>query len=401
MRARVRLFRRSDSPYWYLEIPGPDGRPVKESTGLRDKGAAEVLRAARELDLARGAAGIPTAASVTLLDATAEYLAEREPDLASKWWGTVKGFVRLQVIPAFGETRVVSTILSADVARFRAGQVARPDLRCRSRCCRRQFVPGKAAAWVCESCSAPAGDDVKRIEPTTVNRLLWAMGAFGSWCVERRYHLENPWSQPSFAENGEQPPPIGEEELARIFAALESRPRSRFPWRQLFEFARETGLRRGELARLARRDLHEADRLAYVVSSNRRGLNKARKTREVALTRRALEIVRALPRRMDGLVFGPIPDARRAFRAAAQAAGMERVWLHLMRHVGATETGRVGASLADIMRFGGWASPRMATRYTHSDHRRQLEIQDRREAARAQPAPTDDRGQTPKRKEGA
>ncbi|WP_369735502.1 tyrosine-type recombinase/integrase [Anaeromyxobacter sp. K] len=80
---------------------------------------------------------------------------------------------------------------------------------------------------------------------------------------------------------------------------------------------------------------------------------------------------RGLTEREGGLVFGPIPDARRAFAAAAKAAGVERVWLHLMRHVGATATGRAGASLADLMAFGGWASPRMANRYSHSDHRRQ------------------------------
>jgi integrase len=393
----VRLFKRSDSAYWYLEYPGPDGKPLRESTHLRDEGAAEVLRAARELELARGAAGIPVASRITLLDATAEYLVEREPDLASKWHATVKGFVKHQVIATFGENRVVSTIGSPDVARFRAAQIARPDLRVRSACCRRPHVLGAVGAWVCEKCSKPAADDVKRISPTSVNRLLWAMGAFGAWCIERRYHLTNPWSQPSFAENDERPPPITEADLEAIFKALKSptgplpshgaRPR-RFPWRALFEFARETGMRKSELERLARRDIHKEDRKAYVVSSHARGLNKGRRTREVALTRRALELLEQLPNREDGLVFGPIPDARRAFRAAAKAAGLERVWLHLMRHVGATETGRVGASLADIMRFGGWASPRMAQRYTHSDHRRQLELQDRREAARAQPAPT-------------
>ncbi len=46
----------------------------------------------------------------------------------------------------------------------------------------------------------------------------------------------------------------------------------------------------------------------------------------------------------------------------------------------------MGASLADLMAFGGWASPRMAQRYSHSDHRRQLEIAERREAARLEAA---------------
>ncbi len=61
------------------------------------------------------------------------------------------------------------------------------------------------------------------------------------------------------------------------------------------------------------------------MSSHRRGLNKGRTTREVALNGRALEVLELLPKRKDGLVFGPIPDARRAFRAAAKAAGLERV----------------------------------------------------------------------------
>lgn len=400
-RAHVRLFKRPDRAYWYLEFPGPDGRPVRESTGLTDQGAAEVRRAARELELARGAAGIPVAATISLLDATAEYLAEREPDLAGKWWGTVEGFIRLQVIPAFGEDRVVSSIASHEVARFRAAQVGRPDLRVRCPACepkpkqkRPGFVLSSAGAWVCEACAKPAGEEVKRVSPTSVNRLFWAMAAFGTWCVERKYHLANPWSQPSFAEGAEPPPPITEDDLERVFAALED-PRgplpshgarkNRFPWRALFEFARETGMRKGELARLARRDIHKEDRRAYVVSSHGRGLTKAKVTREVALTRRALEILEELEERKDGLVFGPVPDPRRAFARAARAAGLERVWLHLMRHVGATETGRAGASLADLMRFGGWASPRMAQRYTHSDHRRQLEVQDRREAARLTP----------------
>jgi integrase len=217
-----------------------------------------------------------------------------------------------------------------------------------------------------------------------VNRCLWAMAAFGTWCChkDRLYHLENPWQQPSFAENGEVPPPISEADLEKLFGALEANDQVKFPWRTLFELARETGMRRGELARFAWRDVHKGDRRAFVISSHRRGLNKARVTRPVALTTRALELLDALPHRKDGLVFGRVPDARRAFRRAAAAAGVERVWLHLMRHLGATETGRVGASLADIMAFGGWASPRMAQRYTHSDHQRQLELAARREAAR-------------------
>jgi hypothetical protein len=47
------------------------------------------------------------------------------------------------------------------------------------------------------------------------------------------------------------------------------------------------------------------------------------------LSPRALEILELLPKRDDSLIFGRIPDPRRAFRTAAKAAGPERVWLHL------------------------------------------------------------------------
>jgi integrase len=385
-RARVTLFKRADSPYWFLKTCYPDGRTERESTRRRDQGAAEVLRAARELELARADAGIPVAKAISVLDATAEYLALQEVDWSSQWWATVEGFVRLQVLPWFGQEVLVAAVGSAEVERFRAAQVSRPNLRFRSSCCRRAWRLGSAGAWVCEKCSKP-WDGSNPIARSTVNRLLWAMGAFGAWCVERRYHLSNPWSQESFAEDALPPPTVSEDELARVFEALERRTQTTFPWRALFEFARETGLRRSELARLGRADVELGERRAWVVSSNRRGHNKAQRLRSVALTARALEVLEALPERKDGLVFGPIPDARRAFVAAAKGAGLERVWLHLMRHVGATETGRAGASLADLMAFGGWASPRMAHRYSHSDHRRQLEIAERRDAARGVRSP--------------
>lgn len=76
---------------------------------------------------------------------------------------------------------------------------------------------------------------------------------------------------------------------------------------------------------------------------------------------------------------------------AEEVAGLSRVWLHLMRHTAATRFGRAGASLADLMGFGGWASLRMAQRYTHTDHRRQLELVDR--VSKGHARSTEDGGQ--------
>jgi integrase len=98
--------------------------------------------------------------------------------------------------------------------------------------------------------------------------------------------------------------------------------------------------------------------------------------RSVPLSPRALEILKALeaPRRADGLVWGRIPDGRRAFRTAAKAAGLERLWLHLFRHLFASRLAERGAGRADLRDAGGWSSSRMADRYTHTRMERLREL---------------------------
>jgi integrase len=347
-RARSRVFRRKDSPFWWAVWTDAQGRVHRQSTGCRDHGAAAAWLATRELERVKEGAGIPVARPVSILQAAAEYLAEREPELAAKWWGTVEGFVRNRVVPHFGEARLVSTIQREDVARFRGGEIGRP------------------------------GRGGRPVKPATVNRLMWAMGAFGSWCVERRYHTENPWARhDSLPEDQLPPPSVDLDTLAKVLDAVEADPQVRFPWRRLFLIASETGLRKGELGRLRWEDVDFAERRAWVISSHARGHNKAKRLRSAALSIAATATLGAMVQREDGFVFGRIPDPRRAFARAAKAADLERVWLHLMRHTAATTMGRAGASLADLMGFGGWASLRMAQRYTHTDHRRQLEIVDR------------------------
>jgi integrase len=73
-----------------------------------------------------------------------------------------------------------------------------------------------------------------------------------------------------------------------------------------------------------------------------------------------------VPLREDGLLFGPIGDPRAAFRTAAKAVGLERVWLHLFRHLFASRLAERGAGRAELRDAGGWSSGRMADRYTHA-----------------------------------
>jgi integrase len=204
-----------------------------------------------------------------------------------------------------------------------------------------------------------------------------ALAAFGEWCIVegRQYHVTNPWAgHEPLPEDDIPVPSLEEDQIEKILAALDQpadlpqhgRRRYKVPWRLIVEFARETGLRKGELGRLSRADVDRKTRTAFVVSSRKRGRTKSRKMRPVPLSTRALAILDALPARTDGLVFGTLPDPRSAFRTAAKAAGLERLWLHLFRHLFASRLAERGAGRADLRDAGGWSSSRMADRYTHT-----------------------------------
>jgi integrase len=202
-----------------------------------------------------------------------------------------------------------------------------------------------------------------------------AMAAFGAWCtVEGRgYHTSNPWAKHEpLAEDELAVPDLEDEQLELVLQALDEpatlpqhgRRKYRYPWRAIVEFARETGLRKGELGR-ARRDAIR-DGVLFVESSRARGRTKSRKLRAIPLSSRALELLEQAPRRKDGLVFGPIGDPRAAFRTAAKAAGLERLWMHLWRHLFASRLAERGAGRHELRDAGGWSSSKMADRYTHA-----------------------------------
>lgn len=355
-RTRSRLFKRPDSPFWWAVWTDHQGRVHRQSTGCRDHGSAAAWLGTRELERVKEGAGIPVARQASLVLATAEYLVERKPTWAAKWYGTVEGFIRLRVVPHFGAERTVASITRADVERFRAVEVGRPKRD-----------------------GTPVGD-------ATVNRMMAALAAFGQWCLVegRGYHTGNPWAKHAPLPEDQLPVPVLEaEQLDAVLAALEDpagplpshgRRRNRAPWRAIVEVARETGLRRGELGRVRRDDIR--DGVLFVVSSRSRGRTKSRKMRAIPLSQRAVELLASLPKRADGLVFGRIPDGRRAFARAASAAGLERVWMHLFRHLFASRLAERGAGRADLREAGGWSSSRMADRYTHARMERLRELID-------------------------
>jgi integrase len=146
-------------------------------------------------------------------------------------------------------------------------------------------------------------------------------------------------------------------------------------------------LRRGEILGLRRRDI-DIDAATVTVTLTRtlrmdgKTVEKAPKT---AAGRRTLAIPpNVLPALRDHLCafVGPSADAlvavgekggplapqmlQEAFEDARQAIGRPDLHLHDLRHSGLTWSAATGASLADLMKRGGHASPRAALRYQHA-----------------------------------
>lgn len=96
--------------------------------------------------------------------------------------------------------------------------------------------------------------------------------------------------------------------------------------------------------------------------------------RPVPLSSRAQAIIAELPEREDGLLFGPLGDPRQAFETAAKRVGLERVWIHLFRHLFATRLSERGAGGHDLLAAGGWSSERMVRWYTHARMQRLLHL---------------------------
>jgi integrase len=95
-------------------------------------------------------------------------------------------------------------------------------------------------------------------------------------------------------------------------------------------------------------------------------------TGEAFLTGHALELVGALPRRIDTpLVFPSLTDPQRpadvreAFKHALRAAEIEDFRFHDLRHSAASYLAMNGATLAEIAEILGHKTLAMVKRYSH------------------------------------
>lgn len=136
---------------------------------------------------------------------------------------------------------------------------------------------------------------------------------------------------------------------------------SRPQFRAVIHWALETAMRREEIATLRWSHVDTLGRTAHLPKT------KNGDARTVPLSRRALAILRVIPRRQDRLVFGMSPNAiTLAMRRATAAAGIEELRFHDLRHEAVSRLfERTNLDAMQISRISGHRTMQMLSRYAH------------------------------------
>ena len=128
----------------------------------------------------------------------------------------------------------------------------------------------------------------------------------------------------------------------------------------LIIWAIETAMRRGEIAAMRWEHLDRKDRVLLIPET------KNGTPRQVPLSTAALAVLDALPRRLDGRVWGMRPDSiSQAFERVCKAAGIEGLTFHDLRHEATSRLFEKGLNPMEVAAITGHKTLQMLKRYTH------------------------------------
>jgi len=149
---------------------------------------------------------------------------------------------------------------------------------------------------------------------------------------------------------------LSKEEEAKVLHAFESN----LVMRSLTSFAIETGMRRGEIANMEWKHVNwDAQTLSIPET-------KTDTPRTIPLSKKAMEALKSLPRRLDGPVWGLRPDSiTQAFERACRRTGIEDLRFHDLRHEATSRFFEKGLNTMEVSCITGHQDLRMLKRYTH------------------------------------
>jgi len=228
--------------------------------------------------------------------------------------------------------------------------------------CRTRLAKLSMAALTPLAVAAYRDERLKQVQPGTVIRDLAYLSAIISHARrEWGINITNP-----VASVRKPPMPQGRDRLlsgdeeARLLAALAPTGR-RNPWlRPMAILSLETGMRRGELLQLRWQNIDLESQTAFLP------MTKNGNSRTVPLSRKAVELLRELPRCIDGSLF-PIkaPAHHKAFKRACKRAGLVDLHWHDLRHTAITRLAAKLPNLIELAAVSGHRSLSMLKRYYH------------------------------------
>jgi len=154
----------------------------------------------------------------------------------------------------------------------------------------------------------------------------------------------------------------GDEERRLLQAATshDAHPRAEVFMVAIIRFALASGMRRGEISSM-RWNQVDLLRGSIVLPQTKNG-----RARSVALSPSSIRLLSSLPRRNDGLVFGPDHSLGTAWKRVRDAAGIHDLRFHDLRHEAVSRLfEETTLSESEIAAISGHLSPIMLRRYTH------------------------------------
>jgi integrase len=309
------LYKRDDSPYWWVRI----GRSTRESTGTEDwEKAKEYERVLTERLWRRRKLG----------------------DRGSVAWGEAAKRWLKDSAKAKSRDSELLAWLEPKIGIYPISAVVEPDALEMLR------ALGNAEGW----------------SLSTIDRMMGTVSAVLNACVKWRY-IDSAPPVPMYRPGLDEPRWLTPEEMERLCAEL--------PMHLALaaRFAVATLLRMRAMLQLTwdRVDLPQSR--AWVPRAHQ----KAKRTFGLALSTEAVRVLRALrwlspPSSPHIFTWNgrPIDDCNTlAFQKALERAGIEGANWHTLRHTGASWAVQSGVTLPELMALGDWKDYRSVLRYAH------------------------------------
>ena len=260
--------------------------------------------------------------------------------------------LRLKVLSEFFGKRKLRSITHGDLERYKAARLKVPAVSGRNT--RKTKSKGKPRE--------------RQRSVATVHRELSLLRRVLNIAVRNGWLVKNPFDMgDSLIRPGDEKPReriLSREEEARLLAACNG-PREHL--RAIIICALDTGMRQGEMFKLAWSDVDFDNRIITVQAFN----TKTMRQRQVAMTERLTRELYGLyglsTKQPDALVFGITTSASNAFDKARRLAGLPDLRFHDLRHTHATRLVAAHIPLSEVGRVLGHTQPVTTYRYVNAN----------------------------------